>query len=212
MERKVLEILERDSIDNESIDISTLQGVIDLYLAHDYKRGMNLVINIGKIFHKKVYFNHHTQQKQQCWNKFEPIAKVILSPTTYEVTSNQTLSESAYSSLNKILSNAASIFDQFALQRDVICSLWGSDSAMKIINIVEHSAISGTTSPAYLEVISVAVVRCYLNALLCLNKLGQFYIVAAALLQVCFPFLEKKTNEKKNRKHKDMTLHKYYRI
>lgn len=170
MERKMLDLLERDI---NCMETSTLMGVINLYLSHDYKRGMNFVISVGKIFYEKKYFQ-----------AFEPIARMILDPTTYEVSHNPTLSESAYRNLNKILANAEHIFAQLALQRDVICSLWGADSANKIVSIVEHSGISGTSSPGYLEIISQATIRSYLNALLCLNRIGQFYIVATELLQV----------------------------
>lgn len=104
-----------------------------------------------------------------------------MSPTIYEVSQNPTLQESAYRSLNAIVSKPDHIVSQLLVQRDVICSLWTNDSAHKIVQIVEEQSSKG--SPLYLEHISIAVIRSYLNALLCLNKLDRFFAAASEILQ-----------------------------
>lgn len=110
-----------------------------------------------------------------------------MSPTIYEVAKNPTLQESAYKSLTAIMSKPDNIISQLKLQRDLICSLWLADSANKIVNIIEEfGEIAGklaTNTQLHLEIISVAGVRCYLNALLCLNKLDRFFVAATEILQ-----------------------------
>jgi hypothetical protein len=109
---------------------------------------------------------------------------MILSPTTFEVGSNPNLQESAYRTLQKTLANAENILSQISLQRDVICALWEADSAHKIINLIEHMELKSSSGVAtYLECISQAVIRSYLNALLCLNRLDRFFVVASEILQ-----------------------------
>lgn len=110
---------------------------------------------------------------------------MILSPTTFEVSSNPSLQESAYRTLQKILNNAENIISQISLQRDVICALWEADSAHKIVNLIENMDLKGSisNSPTYLESISQAVIRSYLNSLLCLNRIDRFFIVATEILQ-----------------------------
>lgn len=54
LEEKMLQLLDQDV---NCIEISTIQDVIDLYLSHDYQKGMMLVIAIGKIFAKRVSYS-----------------------------------------------------------------------------------------------------------------------------------------------------------
>jgi hypothetical protein len=106
-------ILEKIELDLDCIETATINSVILMYCENDYKRGMNLVIKIGRIFEKNNEFL-----------KFSSIAKMILYPTIYEVTNNPSLSESSFKSLNKELQNPLTLFDQLELQRDVISLLW----------------------------------------------------------------------------------------
>ncbi len=170
LETKLLELLRQDI---NCIEIETIKDVIQLYLSHEYKKGMTLVIRLGTIFQQKNEFS-----------RFDAISKLILSPTTFEVSSNPNLQESAYRTLQKCLANAENIISQISLQRDVICALWEADSAHKIVNLIEHMELKASSgNPTYLETISQAVIRSYLNSLLCLNRLDRFFIVATEILQ-----------------------------
>lgn len=162
LEKKVTELIKTDS---QRIEISTIKDVINLYLAHDYRRGMTLAIDIAEIFRKDG----------EKFTEYMNIVKEVLSPTIFEVTHNQALRESGYRSLAKAFQNQDYIIEQLKLQRDVFCALWEfSDSSSSIIKFV------GDT---YLDIISVAVLRAYLNALLCQQLYDKFFIVCTKLLQ-----------------------------
>ncbi|KAL0477255.1 tssc1 [Acrasis kona] len=171
LETKLLELMRQDV---SCIEIDTIKDVILLYQSHDYKKAMSLVISLGHIFQLKNEFA-----------KFDPIAKLILSPTIFEVSTNTNLQESAYRTLQKILSNSDNIISQIVLQRDVISALWETDSSHKIVNLVEYTELRGSsgTQPTYIEAISQSVIRTYLNSLLCLNRMDRFFTVTADILQ-----------------------------
>eukprot|EP01080_Neovahlkampfia_damariscottae_P012659 gene12659-6559_t len=161
------EIISRIQGNIECIEITTIKEIIKLYLQNDYKKGMNIVIDIGKIFFEK-----------DSYKEFQEIFQIILNPTVYEVTKNPTLSESAYKNFNKRLENPNDIFEQIELQRDVISSLWETDSANLIIKIIEPKY-----SNDILSIISMPVLRIYLNALLTLGHIEKFFIISSDLIQ-----------------------------
>ncbi|KAF0984017.1 hypothetical protein FDP41_007932 [Naegleria fowleri] len=138
--KKVTELIKTDS---QRIEISTIKDVINLYLAHDYRRGMTLAIDIAEIFRKDG----------EKFTEYMNIVKEVLSPTIFEVTHNQALRESGYRSLAKAFQNQDYIIEQLKLQRDVFV-LYG-----------------------------MAVLRAYLNALLCQQLYDKFFIVCTKLLQ-----------------------------
>ncbi|EFC49551.1 predicted protein [Naegleria gruberi] len=159
LESKLLELLKSDT---QRIELGTIRDVIKLYLAHDYKKGMSLAIEIAYIL------------KDQ-FEEYQKIVKEIINPSIYEVSHNQSLRESGYRSLAKAFQNQEYIIEQLKLQKDVIGALWGySDSSKMIINYV------GDT---YLDIISASVLRTYLNALLCQQQYDKFFIVCTKLLQ-----------------------------
>ena len=159
LEKKLLDLLKND---NQRIEMTTIKDVISLYLANDYRRGMSLAIDIANILKDPT-------------GEYQNILKGILSPTIFEVSHNQALRESGYRSLAKAFQNQEYIIEQLQLQRDVVCALWEySDGAKKIVNFV------GDT---YLDIISVSVLRSYLNALLCQQMYDKFFIVCTKLLQ-----------------------------
>lgn len=82
------------------------------------------------------------------------------------------------------MSDPDSVINQLVLQRDAICALWEPNSALRIVEIVENSSLSGRRAhEGYLDtIISVSVMRTYLNALLCLKRYDRFFIVSAYLL------------------------------
>jgi len=165
LEEKMLQILGQDIT---CIEVSTLQDVIDLYVCNDYRKGMTLVVLIGKVF-----------SQANSWTMFEPIAKKTLSPTIFEVSNNPSLRENAYRVLQKNLSNADFILSQVELQREVIASLWSDNSARAIIELVDHYAIN----KLHVDIISVPVLRTYLNALICMGQLDRLLIDGTELVQ-----------------------------
>lgn len=169
MENQIIERIDQSA---ENIDISTLKEVINIYLLNDYKRGINFAIGIGKIY-----------KRQQIYEKFQDISKMILSPTTFEVTINPSLSESAFKQLSKKLEDSEYIFSQFSLLRDVICSLWEPDSASKIISIIEQKNRSGDEADIY-DILPQSVLRVYLNSILSLDKVVKFFTVTNDLLMI----------------------------
>ena len=161
------EIISRIKSDIQCIEITTIKVIIQLYLQNDYKKGMNLVIEIGKIFFEK-----------DSYKEFQEIVQIILFPTVFEVTKNPTLSESAYKNFNKKLEDANEIFEQIELQRDIISSLWENDSPSLILKIIEPKY-----SNEILSIISMSVLRIYLDSLLTLNHIEKFFIISSDLIQ-----------------------------
>jgi hypothetical protein len=160
------EIISRMKSEITCIEITTIKEIIQLYLQNDYKKGMNLVVEIGKIYFEK-----------DLMKDLFGIFQHILYPTVFEVTKNPTLSESAYKNFNKRLENSNEIFEQIELQRDIISSLWENDSANVILKIIENYQHEIHT------IISMSVLRIYLDSLLTLNQLEKFFIISSDLIQ-----------------------------
>lgn len=91
LEKQIIELLEQDM---RCIEVSTLQEVADLYLAHDYGLGMTFLIKVCSLYKQNHEFAY-----------VESVPRRFLSPTTFEAQQNPSLQESAYRSLTKVCVN-----------------------------------------------------------------------------------------------------------